>query len=57
MYKPITMVLMGLTRYKAMIENVIFNSVMGILTRVCLCAGADPGGAHPARAPPKIGEI
>ena len=44
MYKPITMVLMGLTRYKAMIENVIFNSVMGILTHVCLCAGADPGG-------------
>ena len=37
MYKPITMVFMGLTRYKAMIEHVMFNSVMGILTRVCVC--------------------
>ena len=36
----------------------ICNKCLGRTKRevVQMCAGADPGGAHPARAPPKIGK-
>ena len=34
----------------------ILHFLLCIYTKMCISTGADPEGAHPARAPPKIGK-